>query len=277
MWITSLIRNAKRSSESERRHTQAVQRQRSTFRPQLEALEDRWMPSILTVTNTLDNGSKGSLRYEVAQAEKSGKVTTIDFAQGLHGTITLYGQLNITHNLTIQGPGDSVLTISGGFTSRVFEVAPKVTAAISGLTITQGDSGLSTNPHELGGDILNLGTLALSDCIVSDGSTFDPNFPTTGGLGGDIYNGGSMTLSGCTISGGQAADGGGIYNAGTMKVSGCTLTSNGATQGGGIYNAGAASALTVSNSTFGGALRGQNNTPDNIFGPYTDGGGNTFH
>ena len=41
-------------------------------------------------------------------------------------------------------------------------------------------------------------------------------------------------------------------------------------EGGGIYNAGTAAALTVSGSTFSG------NSPDAIFGPYTDGGGNTF-
>jgi hypothetical protein len=284
-------------STSEARRTSKPARGHAAFRPRLEALEDRCVPStltvtntlhngskgtpsLLTVTNTLDNGSKGSLRYEVALADTSTKATTIVFAPGLQGTITLNsGQLNITQNLTIQGPGDGLLTVSGGGASRIFEVAPNVTAAISGLTITQGDSGLATNPHELGGDILNLGTLTLSGCIVSDGSAFDPNFPTTGGLGGDIYNGGSMTLSGCTISGGQAADGGGIYNFGTMKVSGCTVYGNHAgNAGGGIYNAGAASALTVSNSVFGSlTVRGGFNSPDNIFGPYTDGGGNTFN
>jgi hypothetical protein len=63
-----------------------------------------------------------------------------------------------------------------------------------------------------------------------------------------------------------------------MTVSGCNVVGNGATgqsyttaaEGGGIYNAGTAAALTVLNSTF------SNNSPDNIFGPYTDGGGNTL-
>jgi hypothetical protein len=179
--------------------------------------------------------------------------------------------------VTIQGPGASLLTVSGGNSSRVFEVAPNVTATISGLTITQGNSSETPDIRAVGGDIVNLGTLTLSGCIVSDGSTFDPTFPTTGGLGGDIYNGGTMKLSGCTISGGSADEGGGIYNAGTMTVSGCTVSGNHATYGGGIYNAGAASALTVSNSVFGSAIpRGPINTPDNIFGPYTDLGGNTF-
>jgi hypothetical protein len=68
--------------------------------------------------------------------------------------------------------------------------------------------------------------------------------------------------------------GGGIYNnnvgvltVSATTVSGCTVTGNVGSQGGGIYNAGS---LTVSNSFF------TSNTPDNIYGTYTDGGGNTF-
>jgi len=65
--------------------------------------------------------------------------------------------------------------------------------------------------------------------------------------------------------------GGGIYNYNdALTVSGSTLTGNVATfSGGGIYNA-SGGTLTVSTSVF------SSNTPDNIFGVYTDGGGNTF-
>ena len=79
----------------------------------------------------------------------------------------------------------------------------------------------------------------------------------------------NVTLSGLTISDGavQAAQGGGILNHGTLTVSGSTLSGNSTGIGGGVYNAGA---LTVSDSVFCG------NLPDNIFGFYTDGGGNTF-
>jgi hypothetical protein len=63
-----------------------------------------------------------------------------------------------------------------------------------------------------------------------------------------------------------------------VKVgSGSTLSGNSASAGGGIYNNGSAAALTVSNSTFGSILGVPSpNTPDNIFGAWTDGGGNTF-
>jgi hypothetical protein len=68
--------------------------------------------------------------------------------------------------------------------------------------------------------------------------------------------------------------GGGINNGpgATLTVSGCTLSGNSAgSQGGGIWESNfAGQTLTLSNSVF------TVNTPDNIFGSYTDGGGNTF-
>src|SRR5438876_1130036 len=74
------------------------------FRPQLEALEDRWVPSKLKVTNTWDWGP-GSLRYEIAQASSSGS-DTIVFDRSLLGrTINLGTELRVTNGVTIQGPG----------------------------------------------------------------------------------------------------------------------------------------------------------------------------
>lgn len=90
-------------------------------------------------------------------------------------------------------------------------------------------------------------------------------------FGGGIYNAGKVTVSNSTLSGNSTTysggEGGGIYNAGTLTVNGCTLSGNAAVEGGGIYNAGT---LAVKHSVFCG------NLPDNIFGFYTDGGGNTF-
>jgi hypothetical protein len=101
------------------------------------------------------------------------------------------------------------------------------------------------------------------------------------------------TLSGCNVGAAvnvpvqynSAQYGGAIANFGTMTVSSCFMAGNSAYggsigrtffpgEGGAIYNGGW---LTVSNSVFGGNNPPYtDNSPDNIFGPYTDGGGNTF-
>jgi hypothetical protein len=305
----------------------------------------------LTVTNNLDDGSAGSLRYEINKAHKG---DTIIFAPSLDGqTIWLRGELDLTKSLTIQGPGAGLLTINGGADGvddaighRVFAVEKSTNVTLSGLTITGGDGILAPgyfSPYDNeGGGILNLGTLTVSGCTISGnhcnpetgnsygggiynlgtltvtGSTVsgnsvhpDPSGFSYGagtplsGYGGGIYNAGSLTVTASTISGNFAeTDGGGIYNAGTatvtdsilssnscssqgggiynsgsLTISGCTVSNNSADSGnggGGIYNAGT---LAVSNSTFSGNWIPVETAPNNnnIFGPYTDGGGNTFN
>jgi hypothetical protein len=287
MFFSSWLRKPNAKPRTSRRAT-------STFRPRLEVLEGRDVPSTLTVTNNLDDGSKGSLRYEIGKAHNG---DTIVFAPALDGqTITLRGsELDIAKNMTIQGPGAGHLTISGGrgVTSingvRVFEVEFHATVTLSGLTITGGGGTFYTAFSQTngfdneGGGILNLGTLTVSGCTVS-GNYADPNSASS--YGGGIYNAGTLTVINTTISGNYATyvsdvslnppptnKGGGIYNAAgaTLTISNTTVSGNFAgSGGGGIYNAGTAAALTILDSTF------SSNRPDNIFGPYTDGGGNIF-
>src|SRR4051812_8520218 len=89
-------------------------------RPFLEVLEDRTLPSTLTVMNLADNGT-GSLRAQVAAATSG---DTIDFTTGLTGTITLTsGEIAFSKNLTIQGPGSGVLSVSGNNASRIFNIS----------------------------------------------------------------------------------------------------------------------------------------------------------
>src|SRR5690348_12649173 len=57
--------------------------------PCLELLEHRTLLSHFVVTNLRDDGSAGSLRYEVQQANANPGPDLIRFARGLHGTIAL--------------------------------------------------------------------------------------------------------------------------------------------------------------------------------------------
>ena len=91
------------------------------------ALEERQLLSTFTVTSTLDDGSDGTLRWAVAQANLGGD-NTIAFDSTVFDTpqtITLAGtQLELsdtTGTETITGPAAGV-TVDGGNASRVFQV-----------------------------------------------------------------------------------------------------------------------------------------------------------
>src|SRR5262249_24339552 len=119
-------------------------------RPHLEALEDRSVPSVLTVTSLADSGH-GSLRDAIAGA---GNLDTITFDPSLRrGTITLTsGELLLNKNLSIEGPGADSLTVSGGGASRVFEVPQGWSVSLSGLTVADGRV---TGAAGFGGAVLN--------------------------------------------------------------------------------------------------------------------------
>jgi hypothetical protein len=245
------------------------------FRPQLEALEGREVPSTLTVTNNFDSGA-GSLRAEIAAAHSG---DTIDLS-GLSGqTITLTsGQLVLNKSLTIQGPGAGQLTISGGLTwrlpghrlpsytnaTRVFEVTGTGTnVTLSGLTITDGSSYGPLDAGAFAGDggaILNAdgSTLTVSGCTVSNSIGYD---------GGGIYNfGATLKLVNSSLSAnlangesgdGPDGEGGGLCTimGATVSVTDCTLSGNTAnTQGGGVWFSGPT--MAVNGCTFSGNVAG---------------------
>jgi hypothetical protein len=210
------------------------------------------------VLNNLDNGP-GSLRDTIGAAASG---VTIDFDPSLAGqTITLTsGELLLTKNLDIEGPGADSLTVSGNNASRVFEVASGANDSISGLTVANGwlDGGDVT-----GAGVKNAGFLIMSNSTVAN------NFARQGsggaGFGGGIYNLGTLIVQDSLITGNTAGYsdngfGGGIYSLGTLTVQDSLISSNTAVGGGGgIVDSGPNGALTVVNSTISndvGALRG---------------------
>ena len=213
----------------------------------------------IVVTNTSDSGP-GSLRDALAIANDG---DTID-ATGISGTISLTsGELQITHAVTINGPGPESLLVVGGGT-RVFDnLASDVT--ISGFFISGGSA-----PGDNGGGILNEGgnsaTLSLNNCVVA-GNSAD--------FGAGIFNfNGKLRVNKCTINGnGAAFSGGGIANsafdgAATLIITNSTISSNftdikDGKDGGGITNGAGGSALAVAsviviNSTLSGNSANKN-------------------
>src|SRR5882672_4904882 len=99
--------------------------------------------AMLTVTNTSDYGA-GSLRQSIQGAAPG---DTINFA--ITGTITLTnGELLLTNNLGIIGPGATNLAISGNQASRVFEIGSNITVSISGLAVRNGHASDGTNSSD---------------------------------------------------------------------------------------------------------------------------------
>jgi len=199
------------------------------------------------VTSLADDGMAGTLRAEIALATAG---DTITFQNGLSGTITLNGtELLVQKNLTIEGPGAGVITVSGNNVSRVFHFlrqssTPTIAVSVSGLTIT---GGKVTDTSTGGGGIYN----ESGSTLTLDNSTVSGN--RTNGIAGGINNTGRLTLSNSTISGNTASSGsgGGINNYGTLTIRSSTISGNTASSGfgGGIYNYGT---LTISSSTVSG-------------------------
>jgi hypothetical protein len=242
-------------------------------RPQLELLEDRFVPS--TVTN-LDNAGMGSLRQAILDTPAGG---TVDFQSDLSGTITLTsGELAISKSLTIAGPGPDAIAVSGNNASRAFDITGSPTVAISGLTIVDGSASGS------GGAISVDGTLTISQCIISDNtasasgggifsnsgnlSIADSTLRTDHALNGDggavRTNGTSNTVTLVRVSflanDSSSGDGGGgaVTVSGTLSITDCSFVGNSAQHANGNERGGAiwAGNMTISGSTFTGNTAG---------------------
>src|SRR5262249_18487206 len=93
---------------SRKRKTRVTKGSRCCIVPRLEVLEDRCLPSVLTVMND-HNAGPGSLRAAIKDAQAG---DTIRFSSALAGdTITLKTQLTIDKPLDIEGPGAGSLAI----------------------------------------------------------------------------------------------------------------------------------------------------------------------
>jgi hypothetical protein len=237
---------------------------RPFFVPKLELLEGRTVPSTFTVLNLADSGS-GSLRAAVLAAEANPGADSINFAEGVTGTITLTsGQMTIRSELTITGPGDDQLTVSGNDSSRIFRIigggdeGHRISVSISGLTLSHGSA------LNFGGAIANVlfSSLALSNVTLSDNhSLVLPGFDG----GGAVFNASpaDLTVTKSFVvqntaegaAGSLTVGGSGIFNAfGSVAICNSLVASNltNATAGlfgvgGGIVSLGGR--LTISNSS----------------------------
>lgn len=205
-----------------------------------------------TVINLNDSGA-GSLRAAIASANGAAGADTVNFQAGLTGTIMLStGEIAITDDLTITGPGASIITVTkSGAAGRMLDInagAPTVT--ISGLTFTGGD------PASAGGAI------AKADGSLTIQSSVFTNNQTTGTFagGGALYSAaGSLTIQNSTFSGNTGAGGGALYHsnsAGALLIQNSTFSGNTARRAGGALYATSGN-ITIQGSTFSGNSAGR--------------------
>jgi hypothetical protein len=201
-------------------------------------------PTSITVINTNDSGA-GSLRQAILDLCATGGTINFDPAltSGGPATITLTSaELVIDKNLTINGPTNNGLTISGNSARRVFNINAGVNLSISTLTIANGLASV-------GGGILNAGTLTITNSTINNNKTINGTDAAgaanggNSGNGGGIYNTGTLTLinstaggnqtgrggdnlSGTTGNGGNSGSGAGIYSTGSVQLTNTTITDN---------------------------------------------------
>jgi Bacterial Ig-like domain (group 3) len=228
----------------------------------LEALEGRVLLSGATVytvnsaaSNNSGTGNSGTLPYVIGQAniDSNPAGSEIDFDPTIFSaatpqTITLSRTLELAETagpVTIDGPGPSTLTISGGQAVGVFLVDSGVTATLSGLSITDGWSEFGGGAGNGGGICNNGGALTVNNCDITD------NFAQASG-GGIYSSGGQVNIKGgCNISNNRAIDfGGGVSSDGILKITGSSVNNNSehSGEGGGLYFGGGTA--TVSSCTF---------------------------
>ncbi len=209
------------------------------------ALSARASAAEQTVVNLNNNGA-GSLRQAILDAAAGDIVV---FSTG--GTITLSSRIDITKDLTIQGPGVCELTVSGNNAVPVFRI-DGADVTINSLRIA---NGRETSAIDFGGiDFVGGGgvrvfanaTLEMNECEVVDCSALHAAGEQS--IGAGIYTLGDVTIRRCTFVGNNHATssngfgGGGIALEGvlTATIEDCTFSGN--------------SAATGSSSTGGGML-----------------------
>lgn len=257
----------------------------------LKPLEERTVPALFTVTNN-NNDLAGSLRQAIIDANALAGADTINFAGSVTSPILLTtGEMTISDDLTITGPGASVLKLDGNAASRIFNInkaGVQLTVNISGLTLTncvaaarggavtiadenvtfskcdflgnKGTEGGAINVDGINSSQSNV-FLTLDGCKVNNNST---TAASSDGGGINLQACVNLTVRNTTISGNTCLRrGGGIYflSRGSLVMENSTVSGNMAGgDGGGVYfyDRLTDSGFLVRNSTFSGNSAGGN-------------------
>lgn len=182
------------------------------------ALSLLWAPAALArtfiVSNNHDDGP-GSLREAVSLANATPGPALIQFSNGIGEIVLSSGHIEVTDDLTIQGPAQRQV-ISGGNSSRIFAAtSADRLLRLERLTLTNGRTGLGFIDSECatggkGGAVCAEGDLELFESVLTTNST---EFVNAGG-GAIAVLQGSLSVVNSTIANnwteGTQSYGGGI-------------------------------------------------------------------
>jgi hypothetical protein len=239
-------------------------------------------PASAATLNVCPSGCTYSTIQAAVDAAHSGDTIKIAAAVNPYDGFNVPGaNLNGLTRVTLTGAGAAQTTIDNGGAGSVVDIDAGAALTLGGVTLT-GGHGVSA---DFGGGIENLGTLTLTDSIVtgntatntsgggiSNDGTATLNHSQVNGntaatnLGGGIFNdiGATLTLNNSSVSGNAAANGGGIFNFAKLTLNNSSVSGNAAVLGGGIHNL--IGTVTLSNSSV------RNNTAsDSGGGLYNDG------
>lgn len=218
-----------------------------------------------------------TLRAAVMEANRSASGSVIALPAGTYKLqippAAAYTDTTGAFKLTAPVTGSPLIIISGANSAstiidanqldRVLIVDSLRSSQINSVTLRGGNS------PDVGGGIVNAGTLDLNSVIVSSNhaalqgggiynsgvlkigysSVTDNNTPDNGG-GINSDGNGSLTLTASTVASNNGYQGGGLYNGGSLKINNSTIAQNqAAIAGGGIFAAQAASASALIHSS----------------------------
>jgi len=209
-------------------------------------------------TMAITDCSESALRSAVSDAPNG---TTIDLTALSGCTITLTaGEIVVgVDDLTVQGPADTSLTLSGNHASRVFHHTGHGLLTLDHLAITEGSYARPVEDKYVGyvgtgGAVHSEGSVTLSHSTLTNSSACHDN-DATAGYGGGVFAKGDVSVIRSTLSGNTACGqiepsifvinyeggaGGGILALGNVTVSYSTISDNSALAkgGGGVYGQG---------------------------------------
>jgi hypothetical protein len=215
------------------------------------------VPARSGLTIAVGDCSEGALRDAVAGAASG---ATIDLTALSDCTITLAGGEIVVavDDLTVQGPADTSLTLSGNHASRIFHHTGHGVLTLDHLAITEGNYVTPVEDKYVsyvgtGGAVHSEGSVILSGSSLTNSSVC--NDEPTAGYGGGVFAEGDVSVIRSTLSGNTACGmlepvvflinyhggaGGGILALGNVYVSYSTISGNSASAkgGGGVYGQG---------------------------------------